>query len=245
MDIDRVALLVHSLATRPSRRTVVRGLAALVALSLTLNESTVLGKGKGKGKKKTKKKSKKKKSNPPPPAQDDLPPLPPNPCPARQRPCGGKCVADCLDPEMEFDAATCTCRCPSGQVECAVGCVPNCPAGRTMDFDTCTCECPARLAESNGACPGCAAGQVVCDGAPGGCCASDRTCCRNPDSGIARCCPSEAICHPGTGDDEPSCCLPGLVPCHGHCCTDSPLVKCCDKSNGQTHCFAVHVSCPA
>ena len=240
MDETRFDTLARTLTQVRSRRGLTRLLTGL-ALGGPL---ALLGLADAGGKKKNKKKSKKKKNKPPPPHQDDLPPLPPNPCPARQRPCGGKCVADCLDPEMEFDAATCTCRCPSGQVECAVGCVPSCPAGQTMDPDTCTCECPARLVASNGACIECPAGQVECPGAPGGCCASDRTCCTNPDSGIARCCPSGATCYPGSGDDPLACCATGSVGCHGDCCTDSPLVKCCDKSNGQTHCFAVGASCP-
>jgi hypothetical protein len=78
-----------------------------------------------------------------------------------------------------------------------------------------------------------------------GCCEAGRQCCPSPDSNVWKCCRSDAICHVGSGDDPPACCLPGDKPCHGTCCSGSPQVLCCDKFNGQTYCYAAHAGCPA
>jgi hypothetical protein len=125
--------------------------------------------------------------------------------------------------------------------------------GANFAYDLVRCEdrygCPSGnyCIEGDHCCPfgtrgcgtACCAPETTCCG--GQCCAADRYCC-----GGTRCCPLAAtVCAAGSGTEPATCCLPGNKPCHGDCCTDSPLVLCCDKSNGQTHCYAVGGGCPA
>ena len=140
-------------------------------------------------------------------------------------------------------------KCCSGE-----GCIPKtqcCDTGSSCPADPRQCCDPGeKCCPDEGCIPDteecepttCLQGQPCGDG----CCTADRTCCLNSDSGHGRCCPGGTTCYPGSGDDPSACCLPGGVGCHGDCCNDNTsLVKCCDKSNGQTHCVAVFAECPA
>jgi hypothetical protein len=207
MDTARFDRLTRSLAIRVPRRQTFRLLSILApllgmtAMALAPDESAADngrsngngkggnggskgngGKGNGKNKKNGGKKHGKKHHNKKDNENDDiLVPL----CAANQRPCSqtNRCVAGCLDNSYVFEESTCTCKCPPGKAECAVGCVAACPpfSFKVINFQTCVCECPAGTEECNGVCLptcdlphhrdpsnsclcGCAAGQVECGG---------------------------------------------------------------------------------
>jgi hypothetical protein len=152
-------------------------------------------------------------------------------CPADPRHCcdpGEKCCAG-LGCRPTTDAC-CVLTCPSSPTGCCQQGEQCCP-GEGCILDTEECEQTS-----------CLQGQPCGDA----CCTGTRTCCLNSDSGFGRCCDADSTCYPGSGNDVPACCGSGTVGCHGDCCNDNTsLVKCCDTSNGQTHCVAVFAECPA
>ncbi len=145
-------------------------------------------------------------------------------CEANEKCCAGLGCRPTTD-------ACCVLTCPSSPTGCCQQDEKCCPDEGCIP-DTEECE--------QASCP---QGQQPCGDA---CCTADRTCCNNPGSGFGRCCPANSTCYEGGANDVPACCGSGTVGCHGDCCNDNTsLVKCCDKSNGQTHCVAVFAECPA
>lgn len=229
MDADRFEDFVRSLATPPSRRAVIRALAGLVAgpfLAPLINRAGVAAKRRHRHRGRHRRRKR----------PDRRPEE--QPCGQNQEWCAAGDFSGCCntqtDPEGDpVEICTdCGC-CESGASQCceasvdAVCCGNNDVCCRTKNFEFPFC---------------CAQGETCCGDV---CCEAGETCCQNPDSGHGKCCPSDTTCYPGSGDDPPACCGSFSVGCHGDCCTDSPVVKCCDKSNGQTHCFAFFADCPA